>query len=149
MEVLKEEADRMNAANVKKLPKLTESGEEDWSETEDPSFNETNRKPIMLKIKKENEDEQSRSVAVKKIRYFRSFKVTFNNNLLLRSFGSFLIKKNIKLRSKLLIVVSWLLKKYLLKTNFFLKRDLTGNTDYFKYSLDLIFLRRSMLIEKD
>jgi hypothetical protein len=62
MEVLKEEADRMNASNVKKLPKLTESGEEDWSETEDPSFNESSRKPILLKIKKETDEEQSRSV---------------------------------------------------------------------------------------
>ena len=45
----------MNAANVRKLPKVTDSGDEDWSENDDPSFNEANRKPIMLKIKKENE----------------------------------------------------------------------------------------------
>ena len=55
LEKYKEEAERMNAANVRKLPKVTDSGEEDWSEAEDPSFNEANRKPIMLKIKKENE----------------------------------------------------------------------------------------------
>lgn len=55
LEKYKVEAERMNAANVRKLPKVTESGDEDWSENDDPSFNEANRKPIMLKIKKENE----------------------------------------------------------------------------------------------
>jgi hypothetical protein len=37
------------------------SGEEDWSEAEDPSFNEPAKKPILLKIKKEKDDPDSRS----------------------------------------------------------------------------------------
>jgi hypothetical protein len=61
LERYKDEAERMNATNVKKMPKITESGEEDWSEAEDPSFNESSKKPIMLKIKKEKGVDDSES----------------------------------------------------------------------------------------
>lgn len=53
MEKYKEEAERLNATNARKLPQITDSGEEDWSENDDPSFNQASKKPIMLKIKKE------------------------------------------------------------------------------------------------
>jgi hypothetical protein len=53
-----EEAETMNAAGQKKMPKLTDSGDEDWSEEEDPTFEEAyiSKKPIMLKIKKDMDD---------------------------------------------------------------------------------------------
>ena len=41
IEKLKEEAEELNATNTKKLPKLSDSGEEIWSEEEDPTFDET------------------------------------------------------------------------------------------------------------
>ena len=51
---LKEEAEELNATNTKKLPKFTDSGEEIWSEEDDPSFDETAvKKPIIMKIKRE------------------------------------------------------------------------------------------------
>lgn len=62
LEKYKEEAERMNATNVRKLPKINDSGDEDWSENDDPSFNEASKKPIMLKIKKEAPKGETRYV---------------------------------------------------------------------------------------
>merc|ERR1719225_2138697 len=64
IEQLKEEAEHLNSKNVKKLPKVKEgSGSEDmtdYSEEEDPTFDETNlKKPITEKVERQLPERKS------------------------------------------------------------------------------------------
>ena len=64
IEQLKEEAEHLNSKNVKKLPKVKEgSGSDDmtdYSEEEDPSFDETNlKKPITEKVERQLPERKS------------------------------------------------------------------------------------------
>ena len=82
LDKLKEEADKLNFEGVKKLPKKEQSGgssdSEEWSEDEDPSFDETNvKKPIMLKIKREKEERNTRQR--KRPSFFQDYENEENN----------------------------------------------------------------------
>ena len=82
LDKLKEEAEKLNFEGVKKLPKKEVSGSssnsEEWSEDEDPSFDETNvKKPIMLKIKREKEERNTRQR--KRPSFFQDYENEENN----------------------------------------------------------------------
>lgn len=64
IEQLKEEAEHLNSKNIKKLPKVKDgSGTDemtDYSEEEDPSFDETNlKKPITEKVARQMPERKS------------------------------------------------------------------------------------------
>lgn len=81
LDKLKEEAERLNFDGVKKLPKeemASDSDSDSWSEDEDPSFDETNvKKPIMLKIKREQAERTSRQR--KRPSFFQDYENEENN----------------------------------------------------------------------
>lgn len=81
LDKLKEEAEKLNFEGVKKLPKAAQSGSsdsEEWSEDEDPSFDETHvKKPIMLKIKREKEERNTRQR--KRPSFFQDYENEENN----------------------------------------------------------------------
>ena len=83
MDKLKEEAEKLNFDGVRKLPGKPGSGSgssdsESWSEDDDPSFDETNvKKPIMLKIKREKEERNTRQR--KRPSFFQDYENEENN----------------------------------------------------------------------
>ena len=92
LDKLKEEAEKLNFDGVRKLPGFEGSSKsrsrrdrssgsdasESWSEDDDPTFDETNvKKPVMLKIKREQEERNTRQR--KRPSFFQDYENEENN----------------------------------------------------------------------
>merc|ERR1719510_694452 len=90
LDKLKEEAEKLNFDGVRKLPGFEgktrsrrdkssgSDASESWSEDDDPTFDETNvKKPVMLKIKREQEERNTRQR--KRPSFFQDYENEENN----------------------------------------------------------------------